>query len=145
MGAGYALSRALLGELHREVGTHEWLGALVGWLWALVEWGWAVVIGSVVKLQHVVVVVVEERSNARRCNIGIVYCDIVDIHMQDHMQMFSCENHSLLLFTTYICCILFVHVLDDSSGVQVESNRSLWGSVKYTMCGTFLALVSSSA
>jgi hypothetical protein len=65
-----------------------------------------------VKLQHVVVVVMEERSIVMRCNVGIVYCDIVDIHMQDHMQMFSCENHSLPLFPTYTCCILFGHVLD---------------------------------
>jgi hypothetical protein len=39
--------------------------------------------------------------------------DVVDIHTQDHMQMFSSENHAALLFTTYICRILFGRVLDE--------------------------------
>jgi hypothetical protein len=58
-----------------------------------------VVVGGVVNLPDVVVVV-EERSNVTRCNV-------VDIHMQDHMQIFSRESYSrfCLQLTFVVSCL----------------------------------------
>jgi hypothetical protein len=140
VGAGSASSRALLGELRR--GSALMNGCQRCWALVIVVGAGGmgmgrchllsmvalVVVGGVVNLQDVVVVV-EESNNVTRCNIGLVVTYNANITPRDVVE-FTCKitcrcSHVKILFTSYICRILFGHVLDECYCQLVIQNHWL--------------------